>query len=356
VRLELTTEGDDGRPALRIDGQVPDPVPALTWTDAIGMPFTAIYLDGQRQYDTELWLDGILRDTVPPKSPQVDAVYDRLEAQNRGEPVPEDELPEPGAPEDMHLRRKAVNAELKTHPGRVAYVRWQALRRTADVHARNASELLGLLQGIATDPLVAIELMQNVRPPDVADEVNAQIDQRLHNYVASAASLIDHTRNLFKHYEGRHVAVEYATRKDVLAAEPVNGFVRDLRNFALHRSLPWVGHKVSFGGGGQDIRAETRLGTAELLAWDSWKAPAKAFLAAAGEAVVLLATIEQHQTLVGELQDWVFRQFEGLHRAEMAEVNALIDESNWLLSGGREGRPRPRSRPTTDDGMQTSPS
>ena len=168
---------------------MPDPVPTLTWTDAIGMPFTAIYLDGQRQYDVELWIDGTLRHTVPPKSPEVDAVYDRLEAGNRGEPLPAVDIPKTGTPEDRQTRRQRVEAELLVHPGRVAYIRWQALRRTSDVNARNASELLGLLHGVATDPAAALELMQNVRPPDVADEINAQIDQRLHNYVPRRPAL-----------------------------------------------------------------------------------------------------------------------------------------------------------------------
>jgi len=97
----------------------------------------------------------------------------------------------------MQTQRQRVEAEMRAHPGLVAHVRWQALRRTVEVHARNGRELLGLLQRIATDPAVMVELIQNVHAPDVADEINAQIDQRLHNYVASTASLIDHSRNLF---------------------------------------------------------------------------------------------------------------------------------------------------------------
>ncbi len=296
----------------------------------------------------ELWIDGTLRHTVPPKSPEVDAVYDRFEAGDRGEPLPDVGIPQPGTADERQARRQRVQAELLVHPGRVAYIRWQALLRTMDVHARNAGELLGLLHGVATGPAAALELMQNVRPPDVADEINAQIDQRLHNYVASAASLIDHTRNLFKHYEGRHVAAEYESRKDLLAAEPVNGFVRDLRNYALHRSLPWLGHKVSTTGAGQDIAAETYLGTAELRTWDGWKAPAKAFLDEAGDTVALTATIEQHVSLVRGLHEWVLAQFEGLHRADIAGSNALINEYNWLISGGRMGRPRPEATPAAD--------
>jgi hypothetical protein len=207
---------------------------------------------------------------------------------------------------------------------------------------------LEILNAVATEPLLAMELMQNVRPPDVADEINARIDQRLHNYVASAASLIDHSRNLFKHYEGQHVAAEYESRKDGLAAHPVNGFVRNLRNYALHRTLPWLGHNVSFSGAGQDITAVTSLGTDELLAWDGWGAPAKAFLRSAGEDVDLRATVEEHLRLVQDLYEWVFAQFEGLHRADMADLNALREEFNWLLSGGREGRPRSQSRPGGD--------
>jgi hypothetical protein len=122
VRIDLTTEEGQDRPVLRLDGRVPEPEPDLTWTDAVGMPFTAIYLNEQRQYGVELWINGTLRHSVPQQSPEVDAVYDRLEADERREPLRPGDPPEAGSWEDRQTRRKRVEAEMAAHPGRVAYM------------------------------------------------------------------------------------------------------------------------------------------------------------------------------------------------------------------------------------------
>jgi hypothetical protein len=336
VRLDVVTRGTSP-PRITLAGT---PVTAeVRWTDREDMPFTALWIGGDRQYGIEIWIDGTIAHTVPERSDATDAVYDLIENPPAAPATPPG--PPPDADQAEHTARlDAITREMRAHPGSAAFTLWEGLRRTCAVHVRNTGDLTALLDQIAHDPLIAMELMQNVRPPDVADDVYATLDQRLHNYVASAGSLVDHTRRVVKKYPGTHFAAEYETRRRAVATEPVVGFIRDLRNYAVHRALPFLGHKVSFSGGGSDITAEVLLGTPQLLAWDGWKAPAKDYLHRAGDSVDLRAAVQAHAAAVEGLNRWILAQFQGLHRTDVHALNGMRAEFNWYLSGGREGRPR----------------
>jgi hypothetical protein len=299
------------------------------------MPFAGVYLDDQRQFDIEIWVNGSLQHVVPAQSAVSEVAYEYLEGLRVD--VVDGQAPPRGA--EASARRSRVLAEMRAHPGGRAHFDWESLRRMHSVQKRNAEELLAILQAPANDFGIAMEMVQNVHRPDVRDAVNAQIDQRLHNYVASSVSLIDQTRRIAKRYEGDHFHVEYCARRDALATEPVVGFVRDLRNFALHRALPFAGHTVSWKGEG-DFASKVELWTADLKSWDGWKAAAKTYLSTSGESVDLLEAITAHVVSFDAMWSWFFLQYQGLHRTDVVAYDELVSESNWLLSGGAEGRPR----------------
>jgi hypothetical protein len=52
------------------------------------MPFVGIYLDGERQFDVELWVGGTLRSIVPARRPEVEVVYDHIEGIATDPPLP----------------------------------------------------------------------------------------------------------------------------------------------------------------------------------------------------------------------------------------------------------------------------
>lgn len=341
MRIEVSAPKGQ-TPTVAFDGVPQDEErPDLRWADSVYLPHVLIYLRGQRLYDTEIWVNGDLAGRVPPKSAEVDAAYDRHE---RGDAEPDFQEPDEYRTTDSEAghaeRLKALQAEIAASPGRRAEWEWKGLSRTFSVHQRNTHELTSLLQLMETDPEIALEMFQNVRPPEVHDALLGELDQRLHNFVASAVSLVDHTRRLFAGYEGTHMGDAYEERKNALAAKPVVGFVRDLRNYLLHRSIPFIGFTVTFGEQMREPRATMEVSVANLKRWNGWKAPAKAFLEAGGESIKLSEVPGEHTNELNELYEWVFRQFRGMHKADVYATNVLVDEYNWVLSGGAKGRPR----------------
>lgn len=209
-----------------------------------------------------------------------------------------------------------------------------------------------MLNEIETRDDLAAELFQNVRPPEHRDQILGMLDQRLHNYLASAAALVDHTRRLFGRYSGTPVATEYEHRKEAVARVPVVGFVKDLRNFLLHRRIPFVGHTVKIiPGPGGGIRATMEVSVRGLTDWSGWRGPAKAYLRTSGDTIRLSTVPVEYDAQIDALYDWVFAQFGPLHGADIDHLNTLIDEYNWLISGGQKGKLRPGAVPAPRDGV-----
>ncbi|PWU44490.1 hypothetical protein DLJ46_25720 [Micromonospora globispora] len=176
-----------------------------------------------------------------------------------------------------------------------------------------------------------LELIQNVRPSLVQDEFYDEVDRRLHNFVAAAATLIDHTRRLVDDYAGTSFAEEYTRRKDELIAQPEATFVRDLRNFVLHYGLPTIGGTFSIGK--EAFGSQIEIPTASLLTWKGWKPNSRRFLESRGEGVVLTEPLDAYAKSLDSLYQWLFPHRDVLHGAEIAEVNRLRDRFNETLTG-----------------------
>lgn len=141
-------------------------------------------------------------------------------------------------------------------------------------------------------------------------------------------------------YPDTSLVARYEERKDVVVATPVVGFIRDLRNYALHRALPFIGHSLSWTREGNEFMSEVQISTDGLRQWDGWKAVAKRYLQEAGATVDLREAIREHAAEVEKMWKWIFDQYPALHRIDIVGFNELVNESNWYLSGGTEGRPR----------------
>lgn len=342
-RFDLNDETTDTMVVLH-NGEPLSATRALRIIDVRSMPFAGVYLDQARQYDADVWSKGTLVARVPPQDAVVDEVFEAIET--KGQTIKFNEYPTPAelhaAQDGYKIRIDSLRAELREHPGEVAHHRWQNLMRTLAVHRGNGRELAELLGHVGSSTEIGIEMFQNTRPPHVRELVQAQVDQRLHNYVASTSSLIDHSRRLMAKYAGTTLLAEYDNRRSTISTSPEAVFIRDLRNFTQHRELPFIGHTVSMNPSKGTSFATTKfeLSTAILAEWGGWTAPAKQLLGSAGATVVLREVMQRHLDLVEDLYAWLFAQAQTYHRFEYTLADDLRGEFNWSLSGGQEGTPR----------------
>jgi hypothetical protein len=230
----------------------------------------------------------------------------------------------------------AAQRRVFEHPGYQEYRLCLAFQRSINaVFVQNLSELLALLERASTDSKLAFELIQNVRPPHIREKFHADTTQRLHNYVAGTMTLVDHSRRIMRRRTGQ-VAEEFEQRKIELLKNPEVGFIQDLRNFLLHRTLPFFAHTLSMANVNtpqQTMTSEVELSVVELTEWDRWSSSSRRYLESLGEVVTLRPLIKHHGHLIVEINNWLHDALAIANRDSLAEVNRLVVERNAVLTG-----------------------
>jgi hypothetical protein len=135
------------------------------------------------------------------------------------------------------------------------------------------------------------------------------------------------------------ITEEFERRKRQVVEHPEVPFVFDLRNFALHRKLPFFAHTLSMTNVNkpdQKIESEVQLNVLELLEWDGWSSAAGAYLRGLGEgeAVSLRPVMRPHAELVLGLNIWLLRELGEATAKALDEVNELMVMGNAILTGG----------------------
>lgn len=226
-----------------------------------------------------------------------------------------------------------VQRRMREHPGYREHMACEELARTVNaVLVRNLDELLALLAQPTWDQTLAVELFQNMYRPDAREAYEAAVTQRLHNYVAGAATLVDHTRRLMKRRTGA-IAEEFERRKGEVIAHPEILFIKDLRNFVLHQAHPFLGHTVRILDPEGPATGEIELSATNLLGWNGWKAPARGFIKSQPESFALRPIVLRHGQLMVSLHNQLHKELTEANTADLEDANRLVVEGNAILSG-----------------------
>ncbi len=188
--------------------------------------------------------------------------------------------------------------------------RWEIVRRSWSVFVRNTRELSQLLAIPSKRTAVSLLLMSDDR--EATTPFWEELDQRLHNELASAVTLVDHSRRLMKYYRPYipSMVQEYERRNENVTDLRETAFLRDLRNYLLHYGVPPVIQTLSLsspavaGGTGHAIK----LSADRLLEWGSWKAKSRDYLAEFKDGPDLRQTVAVYANSMSGLFSWLFEQ------------------------------------------------
>ncbi len=238
-------------------------------------------------------------------------------------------------PNERQERLRAAERRIFEHPAHKAYLECLAFERTITVFTANLRELMALLDQAATDHGLAFELIQNVHKPVVRDGFNALVTQRLHNALASTGSVADHAIRIRRKRAGE-LAAEYDRRLADLRKHPEIAFIRRLRDYTLHRELPFLGHTLTLNAintPGQTMQSEVELSVSELLQWKKWGTVLEAFLQHHGRGLPLRSVLRRHGDLVTAFNIWWLTELANENAPRMDELNELVVARNAELSG-----------------------
>lgn len=204
--------------------------------------------------------------------------------------------------------------------------RVQQFRFSLDLFERNFEELDLFLAHLAA-PVVSAELGavdQRWRQHEAMKEVSFL----LHDFVAAALSLIDHSRVFYREmYEPCDLIPEYQSEVDArFISDPLTQFIKGLRQMAQHYRLPVIAIERSFTNesGRGTLTTELLLRTTDLQQFGNWPAPAKAFLANAGDAISLKQVVRDYREHVAIFYEWFIAKQREVHGNAPAVWNYLL--------------------------------
>lgn len=206
------------------------------------------------------------------------------------------------------------------------------------LHARSFS-----LNIFKMNALELTEATRKVRDPDqglalmsqdnkeAGQQAHRELSRHIHNFVASAKTLVDHTRVFVEeHYADTPVISSCKAQiTSTFSNDPVSKFVHDLRNYMLHKGLPNSHMFMSFEQDpknperGAELTTGIRLDTASLLEWSGWTAPAKQYLDRAGKHIDIHQFVEEYLVRVNRFHNWLEALLREHHVADLAHLAQL---------------------------------
>lgn len=203
-----------------------------------------------------------------------------------------------------------------------------ALDNSLYILAQNHLSLRSFLTEVLNDPKHDSLFLPANR--EFLHEPSLEIARRIHNFVAAAMSLRDHTRTIFhKYYEDNDRFPEYTDRsRSVFATDPIAQFVLGLREYCQHYRSPGIAFTTRVSD--EYPRGFLRQATLDpgfLLKYDGWKGPAKRFIrASGGEPIDIGDVSRQYHEMVSNFYTWFTDRQREIHSGEIAAFRAREGE------------------------------
>lgn len=222
-------------------------------------------------------------------------------------------------------RVREIEERMNSARGTGVKLRMEALGRSIAMLDSNAAELIQVLDAFA-DPRLQV-ILWNEENDGLLDMFLTDIARRLHNYVASVMSLVEHNRRTVREQYAQDDSLRKAYQERVTEDFGTTkvAFMQDLRDFTLHYELPPLSARLSMGRD-QPTRSEILLDRERLRTFSGWSAKGNQFLAAMDDPIDLRAIVDAYMKTVRDFYGWFTAAVQTHHTADMAELNGMVDE------------------------------
>jgi hypothetical protein len=224
-----------------------------------------------------------------------------------------------------------VQDELMAMPEWNTLARLHSLGTSVRLLEGNADELLRLLWFLTEDPRSMP--LSEVSRQEQLDHVFEEVLRLLHNFVAAARSLVDHTRVLYQElYEEKGLFPEY--KEEVgrrFVKNAIVQFVHDLRHLAQHVQLPGISYTLTFDRD-SGLTRQLVLRKEDLLRLHKWKPHAKQYLETAPEGIDVSVLLKEYLKEIRDFYQWMDQRQAEIHAGDAAEVEKKQAEGRALLA------------------------
>lgn len=203
------------------------------------------------------------------------------------------------------------------------YRNLQALSASYGVFNKNYNELIRYLEHLK-NPRESL-FMYSSEQRENLERLIDETSRLFHNFLASAQSFVDHTRNIVNRlYSNQEFRKEYQEKIDRdITNNPVRRFVQDLRNYTLHYTLPIPALQIEFA---EDIEMSVRLDVEILKQWDKWHKISKSYLETLEESFCLISLSNEYFFLIQNFYQWLTERQTQLHQSDFDNLQKMRDE------------------------------
>ncbi len=220
------------------------------------------------------------------------------------------------------MERAERREQLKTMPGWKIHWACSNFVSCFEIFRGNSNELLSFLQN---PPSFSFQFLPDVQARIQKIEFDTAVLRLLHNYVASASTLIDHCRRLKTKFLTLDSQNKYDEQIKEIFADPRIEFIKDLRNFMLHCDLLGICNRVNLNDGSWRVT----LLPEKLLQWENWKSEVKTYLRSLHEQkdnILLCEIVEYYNQRTIIFTKWFLNEIVSSNYNDLEDVYKINDE------------------------------
>ncbi|MGW2827458.1 hypothetical protein ACWC24_41795 [Streptomyces sp. NPDC001443] len=195
--------------------------------------------------------------------------------------------------------------QLLASPGYRALALQDRVKRMGYVFQGNVAQYQSLVAGLQ-NPAVSGPIL-DVRNPGAHDELLSEAERLLHNVLTAMSTRVDQQRRFMTQYFADDPALTNDYREkltSVFKTDVQANFLKGLRNYITHSQLPVSQSKQTLGPASFAITF--MLPGESLLRAGVWNGDQRAWIAAQGEAVVIVDVVDSYARKAGEFDKWLF--------------------------------------------------
>lgn len=224
--------------------------------------------------------------------------------------------------------------EMETLKGFILIHDLKMLKITHDIFSNNYNHLCYAIDMFEQD----IDLCFLTDGPR-RDAITLEILCLLHNYSASAFTLVNHSRKLKQKLNNETVNAFYDKEVEKLKGAEVVVFMKDFRNYVQHRSLPICNRSVSLeiieGTDQYSIDNKILLSREELLKWrkgskSKWTSKSKKYLNRFNSDIDIKLFCKEYYEIIVEFNKAFFEMLNTEYEKDIKELKDFQEYINKL--------------------------
>lgn len=195
------------------------------------------------------------------------------------------------------------------------------LSRTNYIFTRNFLDLKKAIESYESN----LEIWSVENRPKL-EAFMTEVIRLLHNYAVSVLTLIDHTRNFRRKIKEKRLDKIFDEEIEKLRLNEVIDFMKDLRQYIQHHTLPFIQARLSFKKiEGTKNRAimdqKLLLDKKELFKWGKWSSNSKRYISKFKGDLDLKSLCEEYYKLIKNFYNFFYTKVIESYSKEIKELH-----------------------------------